>query len=227
MQLTVSVEGLDQRVEGFSVLEQQMPYAISRGINATLDDAQREVRAHLHDGTFLLRRPEFIERTIYIGRDDRARKDRLSGTVRVNPDRDFLAKFEEGGDKRPETARSIAVPVFKQQSPGLIISRGDPLFLKKLMASLDRTGAAQGRVGRRRGAPKRLLQQKVYLVKNARGTFVIERISPTQTRVLYSFERSVPIKADLRFGPIALQTAERTWEANMGRALEEAIASAR
>lgn len=227
MELTVKVDGLDQVTSGMSVLEQQLPYAISRGINATLDSAQSAIRTHLHDGTFLLRRADFIDRTVYIGRDDRARKDSLVGTVRINPERDFLAKFEDGGTKSPSQASSIAVPVFKKQSPSLIISRGDPLFIRKLMASLDKSGASQGRVGKRKGAPKRLIPQKVYLVKSAKGTFLIERIGPNYTRVLYAFERSVPIKADLHFDEIAMRTALATWDENMSRALEDAIATAR
>ncbi len=227
MDITVSVTGLDEITHGFGVIEQQLPYAISRGINATLDAMQTAVRTHLHDGTFFLRRPDFIDKTIYIAPSDRATKTRLVGTVRVDPERNFLAKFEDGGQKDPSKASTIAVPVFKQASPSLIVSRSDPLYIKKLMASLDRTGAARGRVRNRKGAPKRLVPQKVYLVKTAKGTLLVERTGPGQTRVLYAFERSVPIKADLHFEEIALRTAEAQWDALMSQALEDAIASAR
>ena len=227
MELTVNVMGLDDVSDKLSVLDRQLHYAVSRGINATLDSVQTAVRQHLHDGTFLLRRPDFVDRTIYIAPSDRATKTRLIGTVRVNPDRNFLAKFEAGGKKEPTKAKTIAVPIFKQQSPSIVINRGDPLYLKKLMASLSLTGAARGRVRKRKGEPKRATPQKVYLVKSATGTFLVERTAPGQTRVLYAFAKSVPIKADLHFDEIALRTATATWDGNMSRALEDAIATAR
>ncbi len=41
-----------------------------------------------------MRRDSFIKDTVYIAANDRATKDRLSATVRINPARNFLAKFE-------------------------------------------------------------------------------------------------------------------------------------
>lgn len=220
--LKVAFDGLDDVKAELSGIREQIPYATSRAINAVLDDIQTAVRSTL-PSEFHVRAPEWLDRTIYIAPQDRAKKDDLNGTVRVNPDRDVLAKFEDETVKTPRSAANLAIPIFRESAPDLVVKRGDPLSLKNIMASLQKS---TGRVKKKRGliGPQQL--QTVFLAKTARGTVILERTGAT-TRVLYAFKPSVPIKPDLRFDETAMTTAVAMWEQRAQEALDLAISTAK
>lgn len=221
--LHVEISGVDDLLGGLSGIKKQIPYATSLAINNTLNDIQSAVRSHVHQA-FIVRRAQFIDRSIYIGPQDRARKDRLTGTVRINPARDVLAKFEDDTQKVPTRARSLAVPVFRQGAPGIIISRSDPLNVKKLMAAMARRG---GRMRRGKYTPAQLGKQSIFLVRGRDGrSFIVERTA-SATRVLYAFVPSVPIEPDLNFAEIGMATALDRWDTNASAAIEHALATAR
>ncbi|MEA3245552.1 MAG: hypothetical protein U9Q74_05295 [Gemmatimonadota bacterium] len=233
--LHVEVSGLNDISSMLSGVALQVPYAASVAINNTLNDIQAAVRGHVHEA-FHVRSPAYINRSIYIGSPDRARKDRLEGTVRINPNRDVLAKFEGDTTKTPKASRSLAVPVFREKAPDIIIRRSDPLSVKKLMAAVAKGAGARGygagvvgQIKRRRakGMHGPMQQELVFLISNSKGTFLVERTGARQTRVLYAFKSSVPITPDLNFADIAMRTALDRWEANAEAALDLAIATAR
>jgi hypothetical protein len=222
--LQASIGGYDDVFGSMSGLADQIPFATSFAINNTLNDIQTSVRTHVH-GAFIMRAQDFIDRTIYIGPSDRAKKTNLVGTVRINPDRDFLAKFEDGGEKTASSAGSLAVPVFREDTPSIIIRRGDPLSIKNLMAAINKQGAAAGRLKRIKGGSQDV-QQRVYLVKNDRGTFIVQG-EGASARVLYKFVKEVPIQPQLEFVEIAMKTALDRWETNASDAIDFAIATAK
>jgi len=232
--LEVRIEGADDLRSSLSGLAGQIPFATALAINAVLNDAQAAIRATL-PGEFTLRRPEFIERTIYIGPQDRARKDRLEGTLRVNPERDFLSKFEEDRAKTPTRSHTLAVPVFRSGEPARIIGRSDPLHVKKLMAAIAKGGSrgfGAGTLGvikhrRAKGMHGPQQQELVFLIKSSKGTFLVQRTGATSTRVLYAFKPRVAISPDLHFKEIALKTAEANWERRASEAIDRAIATMR
>src|SRR5690606_37419170 len=82
----------------------QIPFATAQAINRTALDFQQEERSHLLKA-FEVRRKQWVERNVKIGRGDFARKDKLKATVRMEAPgtgrSDILAKFEEGGEKVP------------------------------------------------------------------------------------------------------------------------------
>lgn len=205
----------------------QMPFALSVAINNTLDDAQAAIRSAL-PSSFVLRAAEFINRTIYIAPADRARKDRLVGAVRVNPARDFLAKFEAGGEKTPQSGKSLAVPVFREDNKTIVIKRSDPLSVQQLFKSIQERAGQLKRQRRPKGsAPIAAAgQSSVYLVTNAKGTYIVQRTGST-TRVLYAFEHAVPIKPQLHFEEIAMRTALARWDTNVSEAIAYALATAK
>lgn len=222
--LQVQISGADDLKSQLSGLRDQLPYATSVAINHTLDDIQGAVRQHVHS-TFIMRSQDFIDRSIYIGPRDRARKDSLEGTVRINPDRDFLAKFEDGGEKTPLRSTTLAIPIVRMDSPGMIIRRGDPLSIKNLMAALNKKGDAQGRLKRRKGSMD--VQQAVRLVKTAKGTFIVQGAPGAGAKVLYAFKPSVPLTASLSFADIAMATAVDRWSPNAEEAIQYAIETMR
>jgi hypothetical protein len=208
-----------------------VPFALSRAINKTVDAAQDAVQAAL-PAEFHLRRAPFIEQTIYRKPgQDFATKTNLAGVVRVNPERNFLAKFEDGGEKQSIAGKSLAVPIMRQADRDLIIRRGDPLSVKMLMASiqLHKGKVLRFRNLRKKGQVKITVDpNRVFLVKNAKGTFILQRVGTGSAgnRVLYWFRKDVPIPDSLHFDEIALKTALATWDANMADAIEFAMATA-
>jgi len=225
--LDVDIQNLVPLASEIAGLRSQVPYAASVAINQTLDSAQAAIRQTL-PGEFTLRRETFISQTIYIAPKDRARKDNLVGTVRVNPARDFLAKFEVGGEKTGRAGHSLAIPILRTTDKTLIIKRGDPLSLRSVMSAIDAGhGLLQrGQRGRKIGPTKRVKGTSVYLVKSAKGTFVIQRTGES-TRVLYAFERTVPIPGSLHFDETAMKAALASWETNAEAAIARAIATMR
>jgi hypothetical protein len=221
--LGVAITGYDDLSSSLSGLVDQMPFATSVAINNTLNDIQGDERTHAHSA-FIMRAQDFIDRSIYIGPADRAKKNNLIGTVRIDPNKDFLAKFEDGGEKTPLGSSSLAVPIFREDAPGIIIKRGDPLSIKNLLAAINRKGDAAGRLKRRKGSME--VQQRVYLVKNAKGSFIVQG-SGASARVLYKFLPEVPIKPQLEFAEIAMTSALAHWEQNAEDAIGTAIETMR
>jgi hypothetical protein len=211
-----------------SGLTQQLPFAYSVALNNTVNDAQAAVRAKLR-GEFILRRPDFISRTIYIGPADRARKDRLSATVRINPERNFLAKFEEGEDKQARAGKSLAIPIMREQSPMLIIRKGDPLSLARLFQSIEKRKGRVFKGRRKKGESAPINFGRVWITHNSKGTFILERLRPGRggNRVLYWFRQSVPIDERLHFVSTARDAALASWDNNFSAALDRAIATMR
>ncbi|HEY7236532.1 MAG TPA: hypothetical protein VH539_20390 [Gemmatimonadaceae bacterium] len=230
IELDVTTDNRSGLAGMISGLNSQLPYAYSRALNATANDAQAAIQ-HALPSEFTLRQPTFITQSIYrTPGEDFATKTKLEATVRVNPARNFLAKFEDGGAKTSQGGRSLAVPILRENNRELIIKRGDPLSVKRLMDSIQ---SRSGRVLRAR-VRKGVLTvsadaNKVFLVQSAKGTFIVQRTGsgPRDTRVLYAFERSVPIKPQLHFDEIAMRAALQFWDRNFAEALEDAIATAR
>lgn len=211
----------------------QIPYATSVSINQTLNDAQAAIRRTL-PGHFHLRRKDFVERTIYIAGKDRATKERLVGTVRVNPERNFLAKFEDDTVKKSHSGKALAVPVIRANQPDIIIKRSDPLSLKRVMDAIQRR-EGRLRVRRKKGAPPPDPLGDVFLLKRNGRTLVMQRPvsgpdrvgNRSNLKVLYVFEDQVPIEPELHFDETALATALARWSINAQEALARAIATAR
>jgi hypothetical protein len=100
MNLSVQITGADQVAKALREIGKQAPYALSLALNATANSAQRSIRLNL-PGSFTLRKPEYIERTIFRKpSEDFATKSTPRAAVRIHDERDQLAKFEDGGDKR-------------------------------------------------------------------------------------------------------------------------------
>lgn len=227
--LTVTTDDQSGIAGALSGLRGQLPFALSVAINNTLNDAQSAIQAKLPD-EFTLRRADFIQKTIYIAPGDRARKDNLVGTVRVNPDRNFLAKFEYGGEKQSASGKSLAIPIMRASDPSLIIGRGDPLSVKMLMASIT---ASHGKVLRSRVRKGQLRvavdPNRVFLLKTDKGTFIVQRTGPGagDTRILWQFRKQTALPANLDFENTAMQAALKSWDGNVTKAIAYAIATMR
>lgn len=226
--IDVSLESkstLEATLTGFA---RQLPFAYSVALNDTVNVAQRAIQNSLPDD-FTLRARSFIVNTIYRKPgQDFATKQNLVAAVRVNPDRNFLAKFEIGGEKRSLTGRDLTVPLLRLEAPNIIIRRGDPLSAARLLASITAYGGriVQPRV--RAGVLRTKQIGTAFLIHSTRGTYIVERTGPGRDdiRWLYKLTPEVPIKAQLHFDDIAEKTALASFQANFDRAIDYAILTA-
>lgn len=105
-----------------NLAERQLPFATMKSLNecATLFQAaeQREIQ-----NSFIIRRP-WVLQGVKIERSDFATKQKLSVKIKVDHERDFLNKFEEGGVRTPiGNSRALAVPVNVRRTKAQIISK--------------------------------------------------------------------------------------------------------
>lgn len=188
----------------------QLPKRTGFAMNTTANEIQHLIQGSL-EGPFRLRRSAFVKRTIYRkpGEDfPDIKGGRLVAAVRVNPDQDFLAKFEEGGVKTPR-GQKLAVPIIRKERPSLVITRGSKYHLGTLGSGLFGKGAKGGRF---------------YGVVSRKGTpLILERLSRNRTRVVYAMVDRVPIPRRLNFYGIAGRVFAREWPLNMQRELDEAV----
>ena len=166
-----------------AVAKRQFPFAQANGINRTLEEIQIETRRKLpNQFTFRTARARrFFEALVYIGRNDRARKDRPSGTVGIHGSSkaSILAKYQQAGERRARPGGSpLLYPsdYLKPQASTVIPQR---LFPKALGLLASRTIEGPKRI---RGARVRELSTggvKVRLL-GKRRTFAIDaRFHPT------------------------------------------------
>lgn len=187
-------------------VSQQAPFAISLALNKVGPHAQENIRNHARR-TFTLRRETFVLNTIKINREDRATKTRQSTIVRIDPERNFLAKFEDAGQKTARDGGSVAVPTEH-------VRRGKTDIIAKAQrprALLDSKAAMGGRI---------VKTDKVIVVFKGRGRMAI-------TKILYVLRRVVPIRPRLRFQVMAIEAVQRTWRDEMTAAFIKAEQTAR
>jgi hypothetical protein len=187
-------------------VSQQAPFAISLALNKVGAHAQENIRNHARR-TFTLRRETFVLNTIKINREDRATKTRQSTIVRIDPERNFLAKFEDAGQKTARDGGNVAVPTeFVRRSKNDIIPKA-----QRPRSLLDSKAALGGRV---------VKTDKVIVQFSGRGRSAV-------TKVLYVLRRVVPIRPRLRFAVMAIEAVNRTWRDEMSAAFVQAEQTAR
>ena len=228
--ITMKVEGADEVNALLAKLPANAKYGAALGMNRTMDEAQAKVKAGL-SGRFTLRRKTFIENTIYRKpREDFATKDKLEARVQVNPERDFLSKFEEGGSKRPrgggtggpgDKDRALAIPVGARPSKGAVVPT--KYTLKALFfGQQSAISQAKSVYGKRKGVRRTLLKRSVaqdVAVMNGK----VYRIAGTKRNpkldLLWVFKKATWIKPRLRFAKTAQEVIAARAEPNISGAI--------
>jgi hypothetical protein len=166
-----------------AVSKRQFPFALANGINRTIEEIQtggrRKLPQQFRFRTSVSR--TFFERLVHIRREDRARKDRLSGTVGVQDPQGksfkgkgrFLAKFQEAGQRRarPDGTPLLYPSDYLRPQPSAIIPR--TLYPKALGLIASRTIEGGKRI---RGARAREAGDGTVRVRllGKRRTFAID-----------------------------------------------------
>jgi hypothetical protein len=187
-------------------LSTQAPFATSLALNRVANIAQQDIRTEIPKH-FTLRRPQFVLQTIKIDKADRSTKSKLEVTIRVDPNRDFLAKFEAGGTKRPRDGHSIAIPTSN-------VRRGKTDVVQKSQrprALLASKSAGKGRILKTPKAIIRLLGSAKSRVR----------------QVLYVLLPVVRIRPMLGFVKTANASVQRSWVHEMTQAFTDAERTAR
>jgi hypothetical protein len=200
--------------------ERQYPFAASLALN-NLANAGQQAQRVLVRREFTLRQETFILNTIkrFPG-EDFATKRKLSAGYRVDPRRDFLAKFEAGGEKHAIQGKSyVAVPLpdLRRTKKGLVPRS---LYPSKFKPFADQASGIS------------LGQQRTFIVPTKKGNRVLlQRFGGTRgrrgVRALYLFVPSVHIDPTLQFQQTAETVARSEWPRLFADALAHALETAR
>ena len=224
---TMKLEGADEVNALLAKLPANARYGAALGMNRTMDEAQAEIRRGL-SGKFTLRRKSFVENTIYRKPgEDWATKDKLEARVQVNADRDQLAKFEEGGDKRPRSGKALGVPVIGGARPtkGAVVP--EKFKLKTLFFSqqglLSQARSIAG--AKKRSGRNALLKAsaKKYVSMNGKVFEIIGTKRAPRLKLLWVFRPSVRIAPKLRFAETGKRVIASRAEPNVSGAIEVEI----
>lgn len=193
-------------------LRDQTPKRVGFALNTTANEIQKGIQASL-PGKFTLRRPAYIRQSIYRkpGEDfPQIAAGTFSAAVRINEERDVLAKFEEGGTKTPRGGRTVTVPIIRTGRPRLVIGRESRYHLSNLPAGLFRG--------------ERLTGSRFYGLISRRGMpLILERVGKRAARVIYALLPRVPIARRLGFYDLANHIFGVRWPVNLQKELDEAI----
>jgi hypothetical protein len=187
----------------------QIPFALSKALNAVGNDFQADERARF-DAIFSLRRQEFIFRQGVKRLGGAATKANPSITFGQDPRADFLGKFEMGGPKTAIGGGNIAVPIdVRRNKLDIVTAANRPKALFDNNPDVFEIKPGDGNTRLAAGIYQRVGRGKRFLKK------------------LYALEKSVPIAPVLGFELQAQQTVARQWPIRFGEAFAFALNTAR
>lgn len=197
------------------LIRQQLPFATSKAVN----DITLEARDYLRDrvaASFIIRRPWVTAKGAFPVTLSKKGDVVKRGTVRLDPSRDFLGKFEQGGDKVSRTGAKLAVPIEARPNPRALVPKA--LGVRALQLRATRT--ASGKV-QLKGL------QRTFVVKTAGQSLILQRKARGVVRTLYAFKRSVPIPPALHFYDSIAAYVRNEWNTVAGEALRYALLNAK
>jgi hypothetical protein len=202
----------------------QRPEAARRGVRYTALDFQKAQREHQRS-VFVVRRPLFVDRAIKI--TTFPTKAEPVAIIKVDPPggqarADVLTAHEIGGTKEPGPGhRAKAVPQAAQPSPTQIV----PKRLRPKQLGFTRVDKGGGEFQVFRG------RLRTFMIRRPDGSGVIlQRIGRgrSDVRTLFILEPGgVEIDARLQFHENAVETVDRVAAANMAKAWDEVLRTAR
>jgi len=221
-----------------SIQETQAPFAMMLTLNNLANAVQKAQREHI-SSTFKINRP-WVLQGIYIDPMERASKSNWSVIVRVQENRDFLNKFEEGGQKVPSKGKYLAIPNRRVLGNG-VITKGNALNIKNLDIKRMANGQMEGKANTfmiqgKRGKDTWLILQRVNLAE----AYTPARTSKQQkarekkrkglsintgNRLLYTLLRRTPVAATLQFVDIANKVVNEQFATEVSKAFDQAIST--
>lgn len=228
MRLTVDIRAGEVGAFLRTLASDQLPFATALAVNQTALDFQKAQRERLGD-IFTIRRPTFILRSIFLGREDRATKTKPEARVRVKSpgggDRsDIIGKFETDTVKTPFRARAVAVPTkhVPRTAGGVVRRAWRPRRLLEggRLGTSDRVLPGGGRLVRNQTVRGR---RGTFLIRRATGRGTIFQRDGDTVVALYQLVPQVRIEPELEFVKTAERVVEERWAENFTRAFDRAI----
>lgn len=195
------------------LVQRQLPFALSKGINQITLNARREIQAHTEQAFTIRRRWVLNGWRVKLSNK---RDTPIAGSLWLDPTRDFLAKFEPGGIKTSRSGASLAVPIEARRTPTSIVP--DRLRIRALNLRAHHT---------KRGAIQLKGEQRTFVVRTGARTLILQRKGKHRVDTLYVFKRSVPIPSSLQFFTTVQSYVDRLWPSVVGDALANAVRTAR
>jgi hypothetical protein len=212
------INGAEQVIGNFSSLaNNQIPYALSRAINAC---AQKSQSAIINQMPSI-----FHIRNNWIQKGVRVQYSSKSNLVARVYDKDwFMGLQETGGTKAPISAKHEYVPGAAIRSNDSLISRSNRIgaLIQKMKAAGE-----QHPTGKRRGRKSKPVPFIINLSSGKRALVQRESKAAYPLRVLYIFEPDVKVKPVFNFYKTVRDVVYSIFPAEFKEALIEAIRTAK
>lgn len=209
-----TLDSLINSLDAFS--PEQFPFAVSRALNRTAEQARDEVKAAI-PGEFILRR-NWIRMGI---RYRPALKDNLVALVFSRDP--FMARQEYGGEKRPKLGgRYVAIPM-----KGARPDPHDLIPVGMLPASMPR---ALYRTSRKTGLPhasNKGPQGAAFILRARDGQLYLVRRQGRVLQFLYALKDETEVRPRLHMGEITLRVVRQQFARNLMLSVREAMATRR
>lgn len=196
----------------------QMPFALSLAIRNTAEDARKAEYARM-GRIFTVRRPKWVFKSIkHKPQASKRQGADMHSKLAIDPPggmkrADIIAKFERGGQKIARQAPMLSIPVGVRRTKAGIISKANR------PEALGFTKGARNRPQKGR--------KRTYLIPRV-GIFQrVGRGKRAKSRMLYHFQRSVPIPKVLGFVDTVKRTVARTFGRHFSEAFKRAMRTAR
>jgi hypothetical protein len=235
IRVSVDTTGLDRML--LDMHRRQIPFATATAINETAKQFQIFQRRHMH-GTFKVRRANWVDQSVKITHFAKKQPGRQYAEIAiVSPGggqrSDILAKFEEGGMKRPR-GRSIAVPDSVKRTKADVVSKANrpKAFHFKLHGKGSKATVYRG-------------DKRTFMIQRPDGSGAIyqrfgskikrtllggiagrtRRSRDTATRTLYSLTPDALIDRRLKFVVNARGVVRDVWAREFNKAFGNAVAT--
>ena len=224
--ITIDVDYKSVVRELNDIAEKQLPFAMSKAINATMAAPRGGVSGALTiQGAerLQLRRVFDVRQTSWADRSIKvvhfATKRENWGTIGIHPPggdarADIFGKFESDREKRPRDGHTIAVPIHSRvrRLKGGAISKS----VRPKAFNFRQVGnTIRGDKG-------------TFLIRQPDGSgLILQRTKRGGVVALYRLVTRAELSPDLHFVDTAITAIDRVWDANMLKALDEALRTAK
>lgn len=226
LRITTNAGAVARALKGF--FRDQVPFALSVGINETAKDAQAAQIGGMAQ-RFTIRRQSWVNRAIKI--KPFSTKRSLTATIQVEPQggggrADILTRHEERGQRQGQVGggRSLAVPLEARRSKRDLVRKRD----RPKSFSFERVQT--------RG-PNEIFRgnRRTFMVRAPDGSgWILRRVGPGEsgrlfegTKVLFRLKPETRIPGDLRFVATITATVAQRFELNFSRAFDHAVRTPR
>jgi hypothetical protein len=211
--ITTNLAGL---LAGLTDLQrQQIPFAAAVALTRVAGGVQDTERSELRDTMTL--RNRWSASGVQMNRAEKRDFPQAFAEVGIEERRSYLIDHITGADRRAKDGGRVAIPDTEETFPS-----GSANIRRSSSGRIPRGQQVRGLKRRKRGKP--------FTIKGKSGNELLVRRTGNERyplEILYAFQRSVKIDKTWNFEGIARREVGATYDREFGRALGQAIASAK